>query len=171
MKEVLENLSNKEIYAAVQKGMRNVGTKTTRAARRHLRKNHGLDTGQMKKALGIRALKVYRREARVVMWLGPRKGYAIKKKGNKNHDPFYIAHLVEFGHRIAGAEVIAKGASDYTVQKIGKKTLIGTRQTHGYVKPYPFLRPAVDQNKTEFTNQMVAKIRDVLTKARAKSGK
>jgi HK97 gp10 family phage protein len=145
LKDLLYGLSNKEIFSAAQKGLRAVGTKTARAARTHLRKNHGLDTGQMKKSLGIRALKTYKMDGRIVMFLGPRRGFSIPKRGGKkNHDPFYIAHLVEFGHAIAGT-------------------------SGGRVKPYPFLRPAVDQNKSEFKNQMIAKVRESLLKTWAKA--
>jgi hypothetical protein len=148
--ELLRLLPEKEILPAINKGMREVGSKTIRDARKHLRKGHGLDTGQLKKSLGVRKIKTYKRQGRVVMYLGPRRGFQIgaalrsKVGGRKGHDPFSIAHLVEFGHKIAGS-----GRS---------------------VMSKPFLRPAVDKNKGEFTRQMSEKVLKVLKKARA-SGK
>jgi hypothetical protein len=148
--ELLRLLPEKEILPAVNKGMRAVGSKTIRDARTHLRKGHGLDTGQLKKSLGIRKIKTYKAQGRVVMYLGPRRGFRIgaalqaKVGGKKGHDPYTIAHLVEFGHKIAGSS----------------KSVMSK----------PFLRPAVDKNKGEFTRQMTEKVLSVLKKARA-SGK
>lgn len=163
--DLLQGLADKEILSAVRKGMRAVGTKTMRDARKHLHKNHGLDTGQMRKSLGIRKILTYKAQGKVVMYVGPRKGFAITHPVKKrNHDPFFIAHLVEFGHKIAQGGTLDR-------YKNGKIVKYGTGRAVGQVKAYPFLRPAVDGNRTEFANQMAAKIKDVLTKARAKRGK
>jgi hypothetical protein len=143
--ELLRTLPEKQILPAVNKGMRAVGTKTTRDARTYLRKNHGLDTGQLKKSLGVRKVLTFKRQGRVVMYLGPRRGFGITKANKKKHDPFHIAHLVEFGHRIAGSD--------------GKMVMAKA-----------FLRPAVDKNRSEFNRQMIEKLRSVLEKAKA-SGK
>jgi HK97 gp10 family phage protein len=153
--DLLRTLPEKQILPAVNKGMRAVGSKTIRDAKKYLKRNHGLDTGQMKKSLGVRKIKTYKREGRVVMYIGPRRGFGIVKKNGKKHDPFYIAHLVEFGHRIA---VGASGRPEN-----GPVATVG-----GIVRPRPFLRPAVDANKGEFNKQMAEKIRSVLAKAKAR---
>jgi hypothetical protein len=173
--DLLRTLPEKQILPAVNKGMRAVGTKTIRDARMHLKKNHGLDTGQLKKSLGVRKIQTYKAEGKVIMFLGPRGKFAIiHPKTKKKHDPFYIAHLVEFGHRIAigrsrGSEKnVAFARLRRGVLKLGKgKT---AAWTGGFVTGKPFLRPAVDANKNEFNKQMAEKIRAVMEKAKA-SGK
>jgi hypothetical protein len=127
----------------------------------------------MKKSLGIRKLKTYKAQGRVVMYLGPRRGFGITKKNGKKHDPFYIAHLVEFGHRIAvGSSGRPEKGVKFRRTKYQQITNPGgpTAKVGGVVQGKPFLRPAVDANKSEFNKQMVEKLRDVLTKAKA-SGK
>lgn len=170
--ELLRQLPEKAILPAVNKGMRAVGMKTMRKAKSHLAKGSGVETGQYRKSLGIRSLKTYKREGRVVMYMGPRRGFGIVRR-NRKHDPFAIGHLLEFGHRIAGSSAAPEGASDYgmtTVFRRGKeRSAIRTNKTAGYVRPIPHLRPAVDANKSEFNKQMVEKIRSVLEKAKAKS--
>jgi hypothetical protein len=164
-KELLKGLTDKELMPAARKGLRAVGMKTTRDARRHLHKNHGLDTGLMKKAMGIRALKHYKKEGRLVMFLGPRlRGFQAAKPGRKKpHVPFYIAHLIEFGHRIAvGGKLDRVRPGSPFVTK-------GTGAVGGFVKAYPFLRPAVDMNRAVFVTQLKNKLREVLQKARVKS--
>lgn len=164
-KALMKGLTEKELMPAARKGLRAVGMKTTRDARRHLRKNHGLETGLMKKALGIRALKHYKKEGRLVMFLGPRKkGFQGTRPGSKTpHIPFYIAHLVEFGHRIAVGGTLDR------VRPGSPFLTIGTGKVGGFVKGRPFLRPAVDMNRNVFVTQLKNKLRDVLLKARVKT--
>jgi hypothetical protein len=168
LKELLDGFTDKEILPAVQQGMRFVGTKTTRDAKRHLSKGRGLLSGAFKRSLGVRKIKTYRREGRVVMYLGPRRGYHVGTHtlGNKRitktgyrspknpnaisaHDPFSIGHLIEFGH---------------------VKVLWG-RRTGGRVRAIPSLGPAVDLNRPVFVSHMRKKLHDVLVKARARRGK
>ncbi len=95
-----------------------------------------------------------------MLYMGPRKGFAVgpaqrakatskgKRQGSDGHDPFYIAHLVEFGHKASGR---FKNAKDPL--------------------PKPFLRPAVDASKGDFEKELATKVKAVLEKARAKRGK
>ena len=173
--ELLRSLPEKQLLPAVNKGMRAVGSKTIRDARKHIKKGHGYDTGQLKKSLGVRKILTIKKESKVIMYLGARGKFAITHpKTKKKHNPFFIAHLVEFGHRIAigrsgGSEKnVAFARLRLGVLKLGKgKT---AAWTGGFVRARPFLRPAVDGNKNEFNKQMVQKITDVLKKAKA-SGK
>jgi HK97 gp10 family phage protein len=169
--DLLRTLPEKQILPAVNKGMRAVGSKTIRDAKKYLKRNHGLDTGQMKKSLGVRKIKTYKREGRVVMYIGPRRGFGIVKKNGKKHDPFYIAHLVEFGHRIAvGASGRPEKGVKFRRTKYQQLTNPNgpVATVGGIVRPRPFLRPAVDANKGEFNKQMAEKIRSVLAKAKAR---
>jgi hypothetical protein len=170
--ELLQTLPEKQLLPAISKGLRAVGSKTIRDARKRLTKNHGLDTGALKRSLGVRKVLTLKKESKVIMYLGPRRGHATTKKGGKKHDPFFIGHLVEFGHRIAvgrsgGGE---KGVRFERRNKRGAIYRAGTATSGGMVKPRPFLKPAVEANKGEFNKQMVDKITAVITKARA-SGK
>jgi hypothetical protein len=172
--ELVRTLTEKQLLPAINKGMRAVGSKTMRDARKHLRKGHGLDTGQLRKSLGVRKIMTIKKEGKVLMYLGPRRKFAITHPvTKKKHDPFFIGHLVEFGHRIAVGKS-GRGEKGVRFERVSQKTgnvyRTGTAVSGGIVKGKPFLRPAVDANKSEFNRQMAAKIRDVLTKARA-SGK
>jgi hypothetical protein len=93
--ELLRTLPEKQLLPAVNKGMRAVGSKTTRDARKDLYKGHGVRTGATKKSLGVRKIKTYKREGRVVMYIGTRRGFRLTLPSGKAHDPFYIAHFVE----------------------------------------------------------------------------
>lgn len=170
--ELLQTLPEKQLLPAVNKGMREVGMKTMRKAKSYLAKGSGIETGAYRKSLGIRWLKTYKQEKRVVMYLGPRRGFGIQKRG-RNHDPFFIGHFLEFGHRVAGSGEAAAGASDYSTSILFRRkktrTVIITNKNSGYVRPIPHLRPAVNANKDEFNKQMIAKISAVLNKAKAKS--
>lgn len=171
--ELLQTLPEKKLLPAIAQGMRAVGSKTMRDARKHLRKDYGLDTGQLRKSLGVRKVMTVKRELKVIMYLGPRRGFGIvHPKTKKKHDPFYIGHLVEFGHRIAvGASGRPeKGVRFTRISAKGRTYRVGTAVSGGIVKARPFLRPAVDANKNEFNKQMAEKIRDVIQKAQA-SGK
>lgn len=140
--DLLRTLPEKEILPAASQGMRASGTKTMRDARKHLRKGHGVETGQYRKSLGVRSIKIFKREGRIVMYTGPRRGYGITKANKKKHDPFYIGHLLEYGHRIAGSSDI--------------------------VQPIRHLRPAVDANKADYPRQIETKVRARLEKVKAR---
>lgn len=167
---VLKELGEKELPNAVRKGLRAAGTNTAKKARGNLHKNHGLDTGLLKKSLGIRKIVTLKgaEKGKFLCYIGPRlKGFAVAKKGRKRpHTPFYIGHLVEFGHRIA------QGGKLDRFNKKGKVVRKGTGgRVTGMVRGRPFLRPAVDSSKGDFTNQLTDKMREVLNKARARRGK
>lgn len=113
--ELLQTLPEKELLPAVNKGMRAVGSKTTREARRDLYKGHGVITGATKKSLGVRKIKTYKREGRVVMYIGTRRGFRVTLPSGKAHDPFYIAHLVEEKYKML------KGAVDRNEGEFNKQ--------------------------------------------------
>ncbi len=104
--ELLQTLPEKQLLPAVNKGMRAVGSKTTRDARKDLYKGHGVITGATKKSLGVRKIKTYKAQGRVVMYIGTRRGFRLTLPSGKAHDPFYIAHFVEERYKML------KGAVD-----------------------------------------------------------
>lgn len=159
---LLKDLGDKEILSAASKGLRAAGTKTMGRAKKKLARGHGLESGQLKRSLGVRKVKTYKKEGKVVLFMGPRKGFYAgpatrakqkskgKRQSREGHDPFYIAHLVEFGHKASG--MFAHGQDP---------------------RPRPFLRPAVDESKGDFEREVAEKVKSVLEKAKARkaSGK
>ncbi len=135
-----------------------VGKIITKKARGKLYNNHGYFTGILKKSLGVRKTIVYKNEGKIVMYVGTQKGYAERvkfKDGSvRKHDPFYIAHLVEFGHWIR--------------TKADKKAGV---VADSFVNARPFLRPAVDETRSEYISILKDKIKKVLAKRAAKAAK
>lgn len=162
------------MLTAVTQAMRKVAKPIINAARANLYKNHGLDTGLLRKSIGVRALKADRKTNRVWMYIGPRgegAGFVawrrasydpnhrtIEKKGK--YVPIRIAHLVEFGHKI---KVAAHNAI--------KPAWMRAASASDFVQARPFLRPAVDANRGNFNNAMKQAIRDVLAKRAKKASK
>lgn len=94
--ELLQTLPEKQLLPAIAKGLRDVGSKTTRDARKRLTKGHGLDTGATKRSLGVRKVVTIKKELKVICYMGTRRGHAlIHPRSKRKHDPFFIAHLVE----------------------------------------------------------------------------
>jgi hypothetical protein len=146
--------------------IRSVSKKVVADARSRLRKDHGLLTGQLKKSLGVRKVLTYRKEQRVVAYIGPRRGFAVQIRtpvvrkdafgrpsrisySMRKHDPFNIAHLVEFGHRVATQSAATKLLPDH----------VRMTRAADHVAPRPFLRPAVDANRGNFLEAMKKAIR------------
>lgn len=133
MMKLPKNLLRKVITQATQKAMKPV----VAAARANLKPGHGLDTGLLKKSMGIKTKRLRFASFTVV---GPRVGFKatvgseMKNKATRSSDgklqsggsrtltktidPVRYAHLVEFGHTYNGI----------------------------HVAPMPFMRPAFDQN-------------------------
>ena len=143
---------------AVAGGMKKGAGPIISAAKSNIKDRHGLALGSLRKSIGVRAVKVDKRKMQVVMFIGPRgagkqrQWYlatgSYDKKGvfrriKRDHKPIYIAHLIEFGHRIA--------------------------ITGGYVRARPFLRPAVDANRTNMLNEMKAALKKEIENRAVKS--
>jgi HK97 gp10 family phage protein len=92
-------------------------------------------TGLTAKAIG-RKVKVYRGSGTVVGLIGPRSGFGVvagvrtrgKSKGKEfRRDPFYTAHLAEFGTRRSRATPFMRPAYDSTKEQ-SKTAVIDTLQ-------------------------------------------
>ena len=165
LKALIRSLPNRAITECA-KAMRAVAKPIISAARAGLRKNRGVDTGLLKKSIGVRALKVDRKFNRIYMYIGPRgpgkQGFVgFKRDGKTKHVPLYIAHLIEFGHKIAlGGKLTRRARSGRVTPGSG---------THsGTVQGIPFLRPAVDANRSNFLEAMKAALRKAVERRIAK---
>lgn len=142
------------------------------AARSNLKRNRGINTGLLKKSIGVRALKANRKENRVYMYIGPRgPGKQRFKSENyegrkRSHIPLNIAHLIEFGHRIAVEKQGGISRKNYRL-KVRKPS---DRQgfNAGSVQGIPFLRPAVDSNRVNFLNTLKEAFKKEVEKRAAK---
>jgi HK97 gp10 family phage protein len=112
------------------------------------------ESGQTKKSFGLK-IKTYISHLAVVAIIGARTGFRIVI-GKKPHDPSKIAHLIEEGHRIV------VGGKAARIGKASKKTETG--RVVGQVPPHPFLRPAVEANKSQVISAMRSKVQAGLLK-------
>lgn len=88
-------LQKRVLTQATQKAMKPVVSD----ARDQLSPGHGLDTGALKKSIGIKTKRMRFAAFTVV---GPRTGFHNDETGR---DPVRYAHLVEFGHTYQGMHV------------------------------------------------------------------
>lgn len=92
-------------------------------------------TGRLENSIG--PVKLSQRKAKEVgmVHVGP-----VRKKGKYFG---YHGHLVEYGHRLVSSK------------KTGKRNI-------GFVKPYPFMRPAFDQTKSQVENNITNSVQKKL---------
>jgi HK97 gp10 family phage protein len=124
---------NRVVNRAASKAM----TPVLRAAKRLV----PVDDKFLKKSLG-RKVKSYKRSGNVVVLIGPRKGFKDEKSGR---NPANYAHLVE------------KGTAPHVIRPESRRALkirgpdgdkfVGA-VIHPGTPPRPFLRPALDGNKS-----------------------
>ena len=159
------------------KALRKVGKGVVSRARSMLRKGAGVRSGQLRKSIGVRSVKAYRKENKVVMYIGPRKGFETrirvlefdafgrKRVALRKIDPTKYAHLVEFGHRIAvGQSGRSENGYKFTrTSRIGKvyraKGYENEADNAGVVKAIPFLRNAIDGSKIDFLSELKAALK------------
>lgn len=140
LKALLEQIPG-TLFKECEQGIKAVAKPVIASARRRLKKGHGYLTGQLKKSLGVRKILKYPSEGKIVMYIGAREGFATVSENGKKHDPARIAHLVEFGHKLA---------------------------TGGQVEEKPFLRPAIDEHRGTFSSVFADKIKKILEKRAGK---
>lgn len=108
-----------------------------------------VETGLMRKSIRTRIIKSRKKNTQTGKVYVSR---SVKGQRNgKDYKPGYIAHSVEYGHRI-----VVNG------------------QAMGQAKPHPFLRPAKDQKKdaavSAMADRMKAVLPEVVEKVKSKSG-
>jgi len=143
-----EKVFEKAVGKAANKAMRI----TVKAARR----NVPVETGQLKKSIGIR-IKKYRQSGIVFAAVGPRKGY---KDATTGRNPANYAHLVEYG--TAPHKETSEGGF-----KIGN-FFVGKTIDHPGARPKPFLRPALLKNKRHVVDTYGKEAGDGIEKEAAK---
>jgi hypothetical protein len=154
-----------------RKGMNAAGQKITRRARSKMKKGHGVETGQLRRAMGVRSIKFYEKENKLVMYVGPRgKKFntpKVDKNGNttgKIHSPIKIGHLVEFGHRIVTEKRGLPSRRNYVGEPKGRPMKMQGYIHNDRVEARPFLVPAVDESRSDFQKIMAEKIKLVVEK-------
>jgi len=88
----------------------------------------------------IKKTKTYPRNNVVVTLVGPDKDYV----GENGHRPVKTAHLVELG----------------TAAHVTRTTEQGLVVTHPGTPPRPFLRPALENNRTGVENALIKKVKE-----------
>jgi HK97 gp10 family phage protein len=102
----------------------------------HTAKSTALDPGALKAGLGFSIKKP--RDGVIVARIGPKRGTGK------------VAHLVEYGHRLV------KGGKS----KVVGNRVIGPGREIGEVRAHPFLRPALDANRSKALAAFVEAMRD-----------
>ena len=178
LRAALAALPQKTLDKVVPQALTAVSKPIIAAARRNLT-SHGLKgSGFLKKSIGkvIRKGGKYRARGNVLLVIGARspgqgatpgsgKWVFVDAKGKK-HVPANYAHLIELGHRIA------KGGKLTRKTRSGVRVGVGT--SGGRVQAFPFLRPALDSNRSravrDFGDRAWKGIKREAAKLAAKTG-
>ena len=167
--ELDKKVARKAMRKAIQEGSRQI-IKDARAL-------VPVETKTLKKAIGVK-VRSYKSGAVIVALVGPRKDakgkpakyrrrVMVKTKGGGQREmwrnPVKYAHLVEFGTR---PHALGSGAK--LARKNGKP---GTHQRgvmHPGSRPSPFLRPALDKNKSFVKQTISARLLEALNNVKAR---
>jgi HK97 gp10 family phage protein len=103
------------------------------------------ETGGLKRSLGF-AVRQYRKGRVTYGIIGARRGYGVPDPSAKTGqtEPANYAHLVEYGHAVAGDAL-------------------------AFVEPSPFLRPAWDATKGEVARILASELQDGIAAVAAES--
>lgn len=160
--DLLTNLPG-NLMREAEIGMREVGKKVAESAKANITKGHGYRSGLLKRSLGVKWIKKLPGEKKIVMYVGPRTKYE-STVGKRKHVPWRIAHFVEFGHKIKPPNK-KKLAIMPSWMRVGREYVSSYKKE---TRAMPFLRPAVDANKTTFTRTMIDRIKFVLERRAAR---
>lgn len=126
-------LARKHLRKGIEKGCRIVRN----SAKQKVRKRYRI----LSKSLGVK-IKTYFKTKTIIGIVGPRRDYQRVVKG-KRIVPVFYAHLVEFGtkaHAVGKEDSIRKG--------------IQRGVMHPGSEPFPFMRPAWDENKLQVVEEI-----------------
>mgnify|MGYP006935485075 CR=1 FL=1 len=142
----------------LNKIVRAAETKAMRPMAKSAKANAPVETGTLKKSIGVKT-KTYRRSGTVVTVVGPRIGFEREvtvetptgERIREVRNPSKYAHLVEFG---TAAHAVKKGAINvirHNTEREREGLAIAQSATatekHRGAQKKPFLRPAFDSNK------------------------
>jgi HK97 gp10 family phage protein len=145
LNKLLLRLPEKMLGDVMKKTVTSGARKIRTTARKRIEVTDAVETGLLKKSLSTKT-RLSKRLGTVRARVWPKKlVQGVGPRGRKRV-PYYYAHLVEFGHRIVNAW-----------------------GSHGHVPARPFLRPALDENRTRITSEFDGKARKFLDKAIAKA--
>lgn len=143
------NVAERVVVKAVRKAARPVVSAASRNASQTTSPN-GERLGGLSKSQGV-VVRKYRNGQKVLGILGPLHGKVFQRHGKKEV-PALIAHLVEFGHRVA------VGGKLGTLSGRKRRT-VATGQQNGFVAAQPFLRPAWDSQKSAAQSTLESELR------------
>jgi HK97 gp10 family phage protein len=140
LRELPRRVSKKVTRKAVDMGARIVSRDAKRLARRG-------KTKLLAKSIGVRGKQGKNGYSTKI---GSRRGFAVTDSGGKKlYDPTRIVHLVE------------KGTKAHAIPRrglLGKKVKKRQAIAHPGAQPYPFIRPALDNNIGQVQNTIRAKL-------------
>jgi HK97 gp10 family phage protein len=145
LKKLKANVAKKITKRAVTAAAKIVN----KSAKRNVRKR----TKLLSKSIGQK-VKIYRNSGLVAAVIGPRRGFR-KIIDGKPHNPVKYAHLVELGRKavkVRKAKILTDGRSFYGVKARA-------------VAPAPFLKTALNSNRSAITEAMAQTIREGLADA------
>lgn len=123
--------------------------------------------GGLSKSLG-KVVRKYHATQKILAVIGPLRGKAYQREGKKEV-PANIAHLVEFGHRVAsGGTLAGKSGSKRRAYKSRRTGIAGGGRQTGFVVGQPFLRPAFDSQRAAAQATLERELRAGIEKAASK---
>ena len=157
LRSLRDNVADRVVVKAIRKAGEPIVVAAARNARRTDAKM-GKRLGGLSKSMGI-VVRNYRATHKVLGIIGPLHGKVYKRLGKKEV-PALIAHLVEFGHRIAVGGTLAPLAGSKRRSSRSKQTRIaGGGVGRGFVQAQPFLRPAWDAERSAAQATLEAELR------------
>lgn len=137
-KELIRTLRGLETKLQ-NKALRTASRKAGKVVATAAKGNAPVDSGQLKRAIKVRAIK--RQRNRVGVTVG-------SSKADYTGEQFYLS-FVELGHRIGKRKSHKKQTDE---QK--------AKDTRPFVEPQPFLKPALENNKAQVETVFVSEIRN-----------
>jgi len=148
---ILDNLPDKIRKKVMRPATSKAMTPVSKEAKRLASK----ETKTLQKSIGKKT-KVYKNAVMTVV--GPRRGY---KDAETGRNPSNYAHLVEFGH-----DTVKAGSKGTKINKKGQTIKIrGSGKTISRVPPHPFIRPAMENKRSEVKSILIREVGKGIEKA------
>ena len=170
----LKSLPDKVLKKVARPASRKAVKDIVKAAKRRVRPISKL----IAKSIGVKQ-KTYAKSGIVFTVIGPRTGFQDPITG---HDPANTAHLVEFGtdahvitlkdEKRAGRGVALRNIlSNINNPRTETVEVFGTIVSHPGTQPFPFIRPAIDERKSQTVSKYSRELGKGIDKEVVKMGK
>ena len=161
LNKLLLRLPEKMLDDVLKKATRSSARRIVTSARKKIDLQDLFETGLLRKSLQVK-VKVNKKLGTVRARVWPNKKIRGTAPDGRTRIPFFYAHLVEFGYRVGSGGTLDN-------KRKSKIELTGKAVVRGHVPARPFLRPALDENRTKITREFDGKTRKFLDKAIAKA--